>query len=501
MRPSATPRYCARCGARLASDNTGTACSPCQRTAREAGERPPEVPPEFWDNPQLRDSLIRDRHIGRAVRGYREHPFHGQKPISQSLAARWLNISQTQLSRIESGRPVHDLDRLIQWAKTLRIPPELLWFSLPDEADMSAHDRIIFENETKPIPLFVSPANYSEPVSLTPVFPSPDERERAEDATDVLERVQKIYRSAVRPDVISHLQESIRKTITNYESLDHSVLVPALRKQRAWIESLLEECGHPAQRSRLFEIAGAASGVLGYVSVGSGDFSLARAYCLEAFQLGEFAGDANLQAWARGLQSFCEYYAGRYDEALNLANDGLVYAKSGPQSVRLTINGVARAMGKLGDADGVDRAVDHAYELMSRNKTPDGVPSSISLESYSATQTASNAATAYVSLAIPEKVQYYVDLALPEINKSDSPWSRSLVLIDLAVSRVRAKNADLDHASTLVHDAVTISADRPIISVQQRTSEFVRDVVKRWGNVPQMRTIRDAASAAIERGK
>jgi hypothetical protein len=116
MRPSATPRYCARCGARLASDNAGTACSPCQRTAREAEEQPPQVPSEFWDNPQLRDALIRDRHIGRAVRSYREHPFHGQKPISQSLAAKWLNISQTQLSRIEGGRPLNDLDRLIQWS-------------------------------------------------------------------------------------------------------------------------------------------------------------------------------------------------------------------------------------------------------------------------------------------------------------------------------------------------------------------------------------------------
>jgi len=132
MRPGATPRYCARCGARLASDNTATACRPCQRTAREAGERPPEVPREFWDDPQLRDALIRERHIGHAVRSYREHPFHGQRPISQSLAAKWLNISQTQLSRIEKGRPLHDLDRLIQWAKTLRIPTEMLWFSLPD---------------------------------------------------------------------------------------------------------------------------------------------------------------------------------------------------------------------------------------------------------------------------------------------------------------------------------------------------------------------------------
>lgn len=211
--------------------------------------------------------------------------------------------------------------------------------------------------------------------------------------------------------------------------------------------------------------------------------------------------DTNLQAWARGLQSFSEYYAGQYDKALTLAKDGLKYAQSGPQSVRLTINAAARAMGKLGDTEGVHRAVDEAYELLSRNVVPDGVPSSIAFECYSAAQTASNAATAYVSLGMPEKVQHYTDLALPAISQSDSPWSRSLVQIDLASSLVRAKEADLDRATKLALDALTISAGRPIISVQQRTSELVHTIASRWGNVPEVSAIRDAASAMKARDK
>ena len=135
MVTSATLRYCVRCGARLASDNADVACRPCQRAAQEAALNPPQVPPEFWENDQLRDALIRERHIGHAVRSYRKHPFHGQRPVSQEATARWLSVSQTQLSRIENGRPLYDLDRLIQWAKVLRIPPELLWFALPDEGD------------------------------------------------------------------------------------------------------------------------------------------------------------------------------------------------------------------------------------------------------------------------------------------------------------------------------------------------------------------------------
>jgi hypothetical protein len=285
----------------------------------------------------------------------------------------------------------------------------------------------------------------------------------------------------------------MRETVASYERLDHLNLVPVLLRQRAWVNALLEECSHPRQRQQLCEIAGAASGVLGYVAVGRGDFPLARAYCLEAFQLGDFAGDANLQAWARGLQSFCEYYAGRYDEALNLAKDGLHYAQSGPQSVRLMINGAARAMGKLGDGEGVHHAVADAYNLMSRNDVPGGVPSSVTFGCYSAAQTASNAATAYVSLGMTDKVPHYVELALPDISKSESPWSRSLVMIDLALSVIRSKEPDLDRAAGLILDALSISAGRPIISVEQRTWEFIQDATGRWGETRQIGAVRDAA--------
>jgi transcriptional regulator with XRE-family HTH domain len=60
---------------------------------------------------------------------------HARRLITASAMRPWLSVSQTQLSRIENGRPVYDLDRLMQWAKMLRIPPELLWFALPDEGD------------------------------------------------------------------------------------------------------------------------------------------------------------------------------------------------------------------------------------------------------------------------------------------------------------------------------------------------------------------------------
>ena len=42
-------------------------------------------------------------------------------------------MRQPQVSQIETGPPIRDLDALTYWARTLRIPPGLLWFRLPAE--------------------------------------------------------------------------------------------------------------------------------------------------------------------------------------------------------------------------------------------------------------------------------------------------------------------------------------------------------------------------------
>jgi hypothetical protein len=73
------------------------------------------------------------RHIGKVVRAYRRHPLHGRRPLSQEVVGRWLGLSQAQLSRLETGPPLKDLDRLAHYARTLRIPADLLWFRLLDD--------------------------------------------------------------------------------------------------------------------------------------------------------------------------------------------------------------------------------------------------------------------------------------------------------------------------------------------------------------------------------
>jgi hypothetical protein len=128
-------RRCRSCSRPLASDNRAILCGQCQRKAREALDKPPDLPPEFWESGGFADAFAA-QHIGRVSRAYRRHPFHtaphGANGISQAVIGSWLGLTQAQVSRIENGPATRNLDILVHWARTLRIPRFHLWFELPD---------------------------------------------------------------------------------------------------------------------------------------------------------------------------------------------------------------------------------------------------------------------------------------------------------------------------------------------------------------------------------
>jgi tetratricopeptide (TPR) repeat protein len=113
------------------------------------------VPPEFWDNAEMRNALDR-WHMGAVIAAYRNHPFHG-RPLRQETVARWMGLTQAQLSRIENGPAIKDLDKLIQWATLLEIPAHLLWFQIPKQRGVEAsvplsNPPTIFTASVPPLP-------------------------------------------------------------------------------------------------------------------------------------------------------------------------------------------------------------------------------------------------------------------------------------------------------------------------------------------------------------
>ncbi|MFJ6195389.1 hypothetical protein [Micromonospora sp. NPDC092111] len=140
-----THANCPRCGGRLARDNGTGRCAPCQAAERDRLGAPPVVPASFWEHDPVRQALA-ERHLGRVIRAYRCHPYHGRHPLPQAVVAGWLGITQAQLSRVENGPPLVHLDRLTYWAQLLRIPAEHLWFELPGRRRLASRSGIASES-------------------------------------------------------------------------------------------------------------------------------------------------------------------------------------------------------------------------------------------------------------------------------------------------------------------------------------------------------------------
>ena len=111
-------------------------CAPCRQLSGIGSDHAPDLGADFWYTDQMRDSFT-SRDMGTVVRAYRYHPAHGHKALPQETVSRWLGtVTQSQLSRIESGRNrVDTLDKLIHYARSLKMPAELLWFELPAEKE------------------------------------------------------------------------------------------------------------------------------------------------------------------------------------------------------------------------------------------------------------------------------------------------------------------------------------------------------------------------------
>ena len=128
------PTPCRSCGAPLARDSSAPLCALCAHQARGVLSCAPAVPPEFWVEDEMAAALTA-QHMGMICRAYRTHPFHGplhgRGGIPQTTVARWVGMTQAQVSRIENGPPIRNLDALVFWATTLRIPRAHLWFDLP----------------------------------------------------------------------------------------------------------------------------------------------------------------------------------------------------------------------------------------------------------------------------------------------------------------------------------------------------------------------------------
>ena len=255
MSGSGNVRYCRTCGARLTRGNLLNQCAPCQQQAFNLASGPPDLPASFWEVSLMREALA-SWHIGQVIRAYRHHPHHGPRPLSQELVASWLRLTQTQLSRAENGLPVKDLDKLTNWAQTLKIPARHLWFQLPSVVSHQAAG-----SET-----VLSSA--LSPAGTLPYLPARAEAPPQDDGADAA--AMQAFRTAdlraggghLYPTVVNYLQTAIAPRLFGTVTGGPGVFAAAsaLTEMAGW---MAHDAGRdePAQQhfTRALDLAGASS--------------------------------------------------------------------------------------------------------------------------------------------------------------------------------------------------------------------------------------------------
>jgi transcriptional regulator with XRE-family HTH domain len=287
---------------------------------------------------------------------------------------------------------------------------------------------------------------------------------------------------------LAYLENEMRRAIADNERLAPAVLMTRIRPLRTYVDQLMSGRQHPPQRARLYIAAAHLSGLLGALALDLGAFRVAHAYAAEAFDLAGAAEQRDVRAWARATQSLIAFYTGDYHDALAYAQDGLRDADTSPHRIRLAINGEARALARLGDRYGVDKAVDRAFTMLPDYPSSPQVSASLALGPYCQARTAANAATAYLTLGGGTDVTAHLGIAIDAFDAAALRGPQALSRLDLAIAYLHRDQPEPERAGALALEALALTADQRFESVQQRARQFLV-TARPFADLPQLRQV------------
>jgi hypothetical protein len=368
------------------NDNRGAQCGRC---AAASTLHAPTLPPEFWNQPVIREAF-ESYNIGQVFRAYRQ----AQSPtLPQATLATWLDLTQGRVSEIERiRRPVTDLERLERWCNTLRVPHHLRWFnggaheirdvetqgaqeksladlglsyapSLPSTvevvAELGRHD---MERRT-----FLTGALFSVAASVAPsrdwLLATLDEAGTAQGriSSEQVEAIRRTFGVFQELDVMrggGHAREQLSTYLTSH-------VVPLLKSNDPTAET----------GRALYEAAAEQLYLLGWMAFDNGEHALAQRYLIQSLRLAQAAGSPELGAHVLAGLSDQATLTGHPDHAVQLAKAGRAGLAQGHSDACLADLWAlqARAEAALGDAKAAARSV-HLSETAFVNVDHDNEP-------------------------------------------------------------------------------------------------------------------------------
>jgi transcriptional regulator with XRE-family HTH domain len=393
--PGDGQRHC-RCGTRLALDNPGPLCAGCQRACRDRFT-PPDVPAEFWLTERLMDAFAA-QHMGRVAAAYRKHPYHwlvyGDGGISQRLLGQWLGLSQAQVSRIEHGPPVRNLDLLVYWARVLRIPPELLWFKLPGDTGPLVEAAHVATIDPERDPVLTASWSHRGTLEASVALRGGEgqvQRRKflllagaaltAPAHQWLIREPGPVVSGLSGGRVSASLADRLPAMIAELRKMDDVAgggsVFPLVQHHFGWVAGLLDQASYDERTGCLLHVALAELGLTaGWAAYDVGEQGLAQRYWIAALRAAHSGHDRALGAHILGSMAKQTAHRGRAADAVTLAETALAGARE-RQTPRLLAELYVRqafALATLGDASGCTRALSEARTQIEQLEQDDDPP-------------------------------------------------------------------------------------------------------------------------------
>lgn len=419
---------------------------------RDNGREPaPEAPPGFWQQEDVREAL-RDREFGRVIRAYRK-----AVGISQLDMAHILGVSsQSDVSRIEHGRSGQDLARLQEWAQTLRVPRDMLWFALDHQpAPGHAHEASPLTSDVSNLAVVPTETTGGDHVQRRDLFKAAAGAS-AGAALSTLAPWQRLLDTIERgagadETTLGMLETRTTEFFRSEEAAASSTIFTALTDHVATTRRLLTSTSREQDRYRLLSVAGESEALAGWLHYDQSRLREADTHYQRALDLAREASDGPLIATILNYRSYLLSAQDQGPDALQVLAEANQYVRGRSATTQAWIAGRhAEEAARLGDATLAERSIeramdvyDYAHPFGERSWTSFFVPSRLG----------SLAVSTYGRIQHPATDELASSLlrTLPPTNNK----LKAIVLADLALSA--ARGGDLDRASELTEQAAPLA--------------------------------------------
>ncbi|MFL6126388.1 hypothetical protein [Actinophytocola sp.] len=429
----------------------------------------------------------------------------GSGGITQTLLGQWLGISQAQVCRVETGKPIKDIDTLSHWAQVLRIPPDLLWFDLPGNRRIDGVSVNGLIDGTS--------VDMKSPLSLREDDWLPDD---SRELADLLRGGANLPINASTATRLAHewlvtepphvvevgsgrrigegLVGKIERRIAELRRMDDFVAGGDLYKL---VERELHSTAALAQKSnytqriglRLLNAIGELSQLAGWVVGDAGRYDAAAHYCTVGVKAAHAAGNLGMAGNLISTLSYQVANIGNPRDAVLLAQSADAGGKRATPAVRaLFKERLAWAYAKAGDRRSTERtlaAVEAAYE----RGNPDNEPAWI----YWLTEDEVNvmAGRCFVELGQADRA---IPLLADGLKSYDERHTRELALYTSWLAEAHVQQGALDEAVAAAFRTLELTSQ----IASARSDDRIRVLLGKFQPYEKVSEVADFEAAVIE---